>query len=103
LLNRTKSLNHRGHREFPDQECDSVFFSRIGWGNLAAKERKNSRRQLHTIGARHFSDNESVFDLGTRIKLSRLNTLLFTAGRSLPGSSDGQPHFFMYAGMQFTF
>ncbi|HSS98898.1 MAG TPA: hypothetical protein VLK33_17805, partial [Terriglobales bacterium] len=49
--------------------------------------------ELHTIGARRFAENESVFDLGSRIKLNKLNTLLFAAGRSLPGSTDGQPKF----------
>ncbi|MBZ5570316.1 MAG: hypothetical protein LAO09_00375 [Acidobacteriia bacterium] len=57
--------------------------------------------ELHSIGSRHFSENESVFDLGSRIKLTRLNTLLFAAGRSLPGSV--AVRFFTYAGVQFTF
>lgn len=59
--------------------------------------------EIHTIEAHRFAENESVFDFGGRIKLTKLNTLLFTAGRAFPGSSDDQPKFFMYAGMQFTF
>jgi hypothetical protein len=59
--------------------------------------------ELHTIGTSHFAENESVFNLGSRIRLTKLNTLLFAAGRSLPGSTGGQPKFFMYAGIQFTF
>ena len=59
--------------------------------------------EVHTIGADHFAENESVFDLGGRVRLTKLNTLLFAAGRSLPGSSDHQPKFFMYLGIQFTF
>lgn len=59
--------------------------------------------ELHTIGANRFAENESVFDLGSRVKLTKLNTLLFAAGRSLPASTDHQPKFFMYAGIQFTF
>jgi hypothetical protein len=59
--------------------------------------------ELHSIGTAHFAENESIFDLGGRIKLTKLNTLLFAAGRSLPGSTASQPGFFMYAGIQFTF
>ena len=59
--------------------------------------------ELHSISAQHFAENESVFDLGSRIRLTKLNTLLFSAGRSLPGSTESQPKFFMYAGIQFTF
>jgi hypothetical protein len=68
-----------------------------------ASSRVELLAELHTVGVRHFEENESVFDLGGRVKLTRLNTLLFAAGRSLPGSTDDQPRFFMYAGMQFTF
>jgi len=59
--------------------------------------------EAHTIETHRFAENESVFDFGSRVKLTKLNTLLFTAGRALPGSSNDQPRFFMYAGMQFTF
>jgi hypothetical protein len=72
-------------------------------GALQAASRIQLLAELHSIGAEHFAENESVFDLGSRIRLTNLNTLLFTAGRSLPGSTAGQPKFFMYAGIQFTF
>ena len=72
-------------------------------GALQAASRIQLLAELHSIGAEHFAENESIFDLGSRIRLTNLNTLLFTAGRSLPGSTAGQPKFFMYAGIQFTF
>jgi hypothetical protein len=77
------------------------------WLGFAAGVQATSRVELlaevHTIGANSFAETESVFDLGSRIKLTNLNTLLFAAGRSLPGSTDGQPKFFIYTGLQFTF
>ncbi len=72
-------------------------------GAFQAARRVQLLAELHSIEAAHFAENESVFDLGGRIKLTNLNTLLLTAGRSLPGSTNSQPKFFMYAGIQFTF
>jgi len=68
-----------------------------------ASERVELLGELHCIEARRLAENESVFDFGGRIKLTKLYTLLFTAGRALPGSTDDQPKFLVYAGMQFTF
>ena len=68
-----------------------------------ASERVQLLGELHSIEVRRFGENESVFDLGRRVKLTKLYTLLFTAGRALPGSTDDQPSFFVYAGLQFTF
>jgi len=59
--------------------------------------------ELHSIGTRRFSEHESVFDLGGRVKLTSLYTFLFTAGRAVPGTSNDQPDFFVYTGVQFTF
>jgi hypothetical protein len=72
-------------------------------GAFQASGRLQLLAELHSIETRRFTGNESVFDLGSRIKLTDLNTLLFAAGRSLPGSTNSQPKFFMYAGVQFTF
>ena len=77
------------------------------WLGLASGYQASSRlellAELHSIGSNHFAENESVFDLGSRIKLTKLNTLLLAAGRSLPGSTGGQPRFFLYSALQFTF
>jgi hypothetical protein len=59
--------------------------------------------EVHLLAARRFSERELVFALGGRRKLTGLCTLLFSAGRSLPGSSGGQPAFFSYIGLQFAF
>lgn len=77
------------------------------WLGLAegyvVSERLELLFELHSIQAVNFKENESVFDFGSRIKLTHLNTLLLAAGRSLPGSTAAQPRFFMYTGLQFTF
>jgi len=72
-------------------------------GAFQASSRTQLLAELHSIETGRLTDNESVFDLGGRVKLTKLNTLLFTAGRSLPGSTANQPKFFMYAGLQFSF
>jgi hypothetical protein len=59
--------------------------------------------ELHSISSQRLDENESVFDLGTRVKLNSFNTLLFSAGRSLPGSTGGEPGFIAYVGLQFAF
>jgi hypothetical protein len=51
----------------------------------------------------HFNEKESVFNAGARIKLTNLNTFLLAAGRSLPGSTNHEPRFFMYVGRVSTF
>lgn len=72
-------------------------------GALHASSRVTLLTELHSIESGHFNQNESVFDLGSTIKLTELNTLLFAAGSNLPGSTGGQPKFFMFAGIQFNF
>ena len=59
--------------------------------------------EVHDISFTNFRENELVFDVGGRRKLTRLNTLLFTLGRSLPGATNSVPHFFAYTGVQFSF
>lgn len=68
-----------------------------------ASKRVQLLGELHSIEIRRFAEHESVFDLGSRVKLTSLYTLLFTAGRALPGTGEDQPDFFVYAGLQFTF
>jgi len=70
---------------------------------IQASGRVELLSELHSILTAAFAENESVFGLGGRVKLTRVNTLLFSAGRSLPGSTDHEPKFFMYLGMQFAF
>ena len=49
----------------------------------------------------HWSDTEAVFDLGTRIPISKHATFLGAAGRSFLGIRD--PQFIGYVGIQWTF
>jgi len=59
--------------------------------------------EIHDLSFTNFRENELVFDIGGRRKLTNLNTLLFTFGRSLPGATNSVPHFFAYTGIQFNF
>jgi hypothetical protein len=70
-------------------------------GGYDVREGTELLAEIHTI--RGGGENESVFDLGSRVHLSRLNTLLLAAGRALPGSTASLPRFFLYAGLQFSF
>lgn len=52
---------------------------------------------------RDLGENELVFDIGTRLDLTGILTLLFAAGRSFRGEESGEPQFFTYVGLQFLF
>jgi len=51
----------------------------------------------HATGA---PPNQTTMDLGGRYKISESFIALFTAGRSVSGTADGQPQFFGYFGIQ---
>jgi hypothetical protein len=56
--------------------------------------------ELHSVPLRTFAENESVFQLGGRKAFSDHYILLFAAGRCLPGSTDHEPKFLAYIGLQ---
>lgn len=56
--------------------------------------------ELHSVPLRNFHENESVFQLGGRKKFTEHYILLFAAGRGIPGSSDREPKFLGYFGLQ---
>ena len=56
--------------------------------------------EMHSIPLRDFQENESVFQLGGRKKFTEHYIFLFAAGRGLPGSSDREPKFLGYFGLQ---
>jgi len=56
--------------------------------------------ELHTVPLTNFAENESVFQIGGRKKFSDHYILLFAAGRSIPGSTDHEPKFLGYFGLQ---
>jgi hypothetical protein len=59
--------------------------------------------EVHDLSSTSFRENELVFDIGGRLHLNETYGLLFSFGRSLPGATDGVPHFLAYMGIQFTF
>jgi hypothetical protein len=56
--------------------------------------------EVHSTRLRDSSANESVFQFGGRQTLSDRYVLLFAAGSRLPGSSDREPQFIGYFGLQ---
>jgi hypothetical protein len=59
--------------------------------------------EVHGETARKFNRGELVWNLGARIKLSELNSILVSAGRGIRGESRGEPDFIGYLGLQFNF
>jgi hypothetical protein len=51
--------------------------------------------------ARLPAERDTSFDIGGRLRLSRMAMLTFMAGRSFRGPSSGRPQFIAYLGMQF--
>ncbi|MGA9526761.1 MAG: hypothetical protein WBS24_01465 [Terriglobales bacterium] len=91
-------------------EVGYIFASQrgAGWFNgLVVLREINKRMELagefynsaNTNGTNHWN----TFDAGGRYILGEHYVLLFTAGRSLTGSSASQPSLFGYLGMQFLF
>jgi hypothetical protein len=66
-------------------------------------------RWLELVGEVHgeadvdFDQDQLVFNLGFRYRLTDGLGLLFAAGRSLRASGDDEPDLLLYGGMQFTF
>jgi hypothetical protein len=56
--------------------------------------------ELHSVPLRNFQENESVFQLGGRKEFSEHYIFLFAAGRGIPGSSNREPKFLGYFGLQ---
>jgi hypothetical protein len=69
-------------------------------GGYQATKKLELLAELHSVPLRDFSQNESVFQLGGRNKFSEHYILLFAAGRSIPGSTDSEPKFLGYIGLQ---
>ena len=58
--------------------------------------------EIHGTAKRNFADNELIFNVGGRFKMSKHYTLLFSTGRSLR-TVTGQPTLLAYVGCQFNF
>lgn len=59
--------------------------------------------EISGVTGQDFKDDELVFNIGARWKLSETNTLLISAGRSFRDSASGEPEFLLYTGIQFNF
>ena len=76
----------------------------FSYGGVVGREYKKFEilYELHaTSPSHHFGDTEAVFNLGTRVPITKHATFLGSAGRSFLGSRD--PQFIGYAGIQWTF
>jgi len=59
--------------------------------------------EVHGFSSKSFDRAEMVFNLGARLKLTELNSILLSAGRGIRGESHGEPGFIGYVGLQFNF
>lgn len=59
--------------------------------------------EIHGESKRDLTENEVVFNVGSRYKISKNHTLLFSSGRSLRPASTGQPTWVAYVGIQIHF
>jgi len=59
--------------------------------------------EVSGVTGQDFEDDELVFNLGARQKLSETHTLLISAGRSFRDSASDEPEFLLYTGIQFYF
>ena len=87
--------------QFVQREKDEVVYG------LAVGREINKRLELlaeiHGTAKRDFADDELIFNVGGRFKMSKHYTLLFSSGRSLRGAATGQPTLVAYIGWQFNF
>lgn len=80
------------------EEEDDAWVWGIAFGHDVA-EGLQVLGEIHGESGRSFERGEIVWNLGARVKLSELNTLMFSAGRGM----DGAPRFISYVGLQFNF
>jgi len=76
----------------------------FSYGGVVGREYKKFELlyELHaTSPSHHWGDTQAVFDLGTRIPMTKHATFIGSAGRSFLGNRD--PQFIGYVGIQWTF
>jgi hypothetical protein len=59
--------------------------------------------EIHGETSAGFHQGELIWDIGLRIKLSDLNTILVSAGRGIRGAPQSEPDLIGYLGLQFNF
>src|SRR6266567_9239702 len=86
--------------QFVQREKDEVVYG------FAVRREINKRLELlaeiHGTAKRHLVDEELIFNVGGRFKMSKHYTLLFSSGRRLRGAATGQPTLVAYVGWQFN-
>jgi hypothetical protein len=59
--------------------------------------------EIHGVTGTRFDRGELVWNIGARIKLNDLNTVLLSVGRGIRGESREEPSLLIYLGLQFNF
>lgn len=97
-LNKDWSFNGDVGWRFKRGEDEAIY------GGVFGREYKKADLlfEMHaTSPAGHWGDTEAVFNIGTRIPMTKNATFIGSAGRSFLGSRD--PQFIGYVGIQWTF
>ncbi len=84
-----------------EQQANELLYG-LAFGSQVTK-RLELLGEIHGTPKQNLSENELLFNLGLRYKLSNHYTLLFSSGRSFYHAASGQPTFIAYTGMQFNF
>ena len=82
------------------REKDEVLYGLVVAGEV--NKRLELVGEIHGTAKRNFADNELIFNVGGRFKMSKHYTLLFSTGRSVL-AVPGQPTLLGYVGCQFNF
>src|SRR2546423_5966745 len=80
---------------------DEVLYGLVVGGEI--NKRLELVGEIHGTAKRNFTDNELIFNVGGRFKMSKHYTLLFSTGRKLRRAVTGQPTLLAYVGCQFNF
>ena len=83
------------------REKDEVLYGLVVGGEI--NKRLEFVGEIHGTAKRNFAENELIFNVGGRFKMSKHYTLLFSTGRSLRRAVTGQPTLLAYVGCQFNF
>src|SRR2546423_10392684 len=83
------------------RDKDEVLYGLVVGGEI--NKRLELVGEIHGTAKRNFADNELIFNVGGRFKMSKHYTLLFSTGRKLRRAVTGQPTLLAYVGCQFNF
>src|SRR2546429_4901541 len=83
------------------RDKDEVLYGLVVGGEI--NKRLELVGEIHGIAKRNFADNELIFNVGGRVKMSKHYTFLFSTARSLRRAVTGQPTLLAYVGCQFNF